>query len=138
MGSQVWQLTDLIHQPKFFQKQFHETCFFSFVLERNNTELLIQVSGDDVPSAIRSFEESGLRDLICENIKKAKYTIPTPVQKHAIPIIMKKRDLMACAQTGSGKTVSNTLVCFKQHIYYSSPVFSDVLFSNYQINSKEF
>lgn len=34
------------------------------------------------------------------NIKLTGYTHPTPVQKHAIPIIREKRDLMACAQTG--------------------------------------
>lgn len=34
------------------------------------------------------------------NITLSRYTRPTPVQKHAIPIIKSKRDLMACAQTG--------------------------------------
>ena len=39
------------------------------------------------------------------NIQRAKYTKPTPVQKYALPAVLSKRDLMACAQTGSGKTV---------------------------------
>ncbi|EER11206.1 DEAD box ATP-dependent RNA helicase, putative [Perkinsus marinus ATCC 50983] len=53
---------------------------------------------------IDSFGEAKLDAGILRNIEKCGYTKPTPVQKHAIPVVMAKRDLMACAQTGSGKT----------------------------------
>lgn len=63
-----------------------------------------KVSGENPPQAVESFAETGLRSILLDNIKKCGYKKPTPVQKHAIPIIREKRDLMACAQTGSGKT----------------------------------
>lgn len=63
------------------------------------------MSGENPPMPIDSFESANLRKYVVDNILKSGYTKPTPIQKHAIPIIMGGRDLMGCAQTGSGKTV---------------------------------
>ncbi|XP_076637996.1 ATP-dependent RNA helicase vasa [Colletes latitarsis] len=72
----------------------------------NYDHIEVKVSGENEPMPVESFETAGLRAIVLENIKKSGYTKPTPVQKHALPIIMGGRDLMACAQTGSGKTAA--------------------------------
>lgn len=69
-------------------------------------EIHVDVSGSNPPPPIDSFETSGLCAHLLKNIQNSKYSRPTPVQKYSIPIIKNRRDLMACAQTGSGKTVS--------------------------------
>ena len=47
------------------------------------------------------FEDLDLGEIIKNNISLSQYERPTPIQKYAIPIIMNKRDIMACAQTGT-------------------------------------
>ena len=64
-----------------------------------------KVQGDDCPISITTFEEANLWHLMLTNIKDLGYNSPTPIQKVAIPAILAKRDLMASAVTGSGKTV---------------------------------
>ena len=55
------------------------------------------------------FSNLGLSSLICETLEKKGYTKPTPIQEKAIPLILKGKDVMASAQTGTGKTAGFTL-----------------------------
>jgi ATP-dependent RNA helicase RhlE len=56
-----------------------------------------------------SFTELGLRAEILRAIAEEGYTEPTPIQAKAIPVVLAGRDLMAAAQTGTGKTAGFTL-----------------------------
>ncbi len=56
-----------------------------------------------------SFKNLGLCDQLLRAIKEQGYDTPTPVQEQAIPVILNKRDILAGAQTGTGKTAGFTL-----------------------------
>ena len=56
-----------------------------------------------------SFTTLGLCEPILKAIDEQGYTTPTPIQKLSIPIILEKRDILAGAQTGTGKTAGFTL-----------------------------
>jgi len=56
-----------------------------------------------------SFTTLGLTDAIVRAVTEAGYTAPTPIQAQAIPAVMKGGDLLAGAQTGTGKTAGFTL-----------------------------
>ncbi|KAM3312776.1 hypothetical protein ACQJBY_032534 [Aegilops geniculata] len=69
-------------------------------------DIPVETSGREVPPAVGTFAEIDLGAALNDNIRRCKYVRPTPVQRHAIPISLAGRDLMACAQTGSGKTAA--------------------------------
>ncbi|OWA51586.1 putative ATP-dependent RNA helicase DDX4 [Hypsibius exemplaris] len=69
----------------------------------------VQVSGENIPKGVETFETSGLHDAMREAVRYMGYTTPTPIQKHSIPAILSGRDVMGCAQTGSGKTAGYLL-----------------------------
>ncbi len=56
-----------------------------------------------------SFESLGLRAEILRAIAEQGYTEPTPIQQKSIPVVVTGRDVMATAQTGTGKTAGFTL-----------------------------
>ena len=56
-----------------------------------------------------SFDTLGLSKPLLKSIKEQGYTEPTPIQKQAIPVILQRKDILAGAQTGTGKTAGFTL-----------------------------
>src|SRR3569833_869901 len=53
-----------------------------------------------------TFDNLNIIEPILRALKTEGYTPPTPIQGQAIPILLKQRDLLGCAQTGTGKTAA--------------------------------
>ncbi|KAL4918629.1 P-loop containing nucleoside triphosphate hydrolase protein [Aspergillus aurantiobrunneus] len=58
------------------------------------------------PNPIKSFDDAGLHPIMRQNINLCGYEFPTPIQAYAIPAVLTAHDLIAIAQTGSGKTAA--------------------------------
>ncbi len=56
-----------------------------------------------------TFEKLQLIAPLLQALKQEGYTTPTPIQQQAIPIVLEQRDLLGCAQTGTGKTAAFAL-----------------------------
>lgn len=70
----------------------------------NYDDIPVEATGENVPEPITAFTAPPLDELLVSNILLSRFTKPTPVQKYSVPIVVGGRDLMACAQTGLGKT----------------------------------
>src|SRR6201988_2086540 len=56
-----------------------------------------------------SFADLGLSPEVLQAVRDAGYETPTPIQVQAIPYVLMRRDVLGCAQTGTGKTAGFTL-----------------------------
>lgn len=65
-----------------------------------------------------TFKELGVIEPILKALDAEGYTHPTPIQEQSIPKLLEKRDLLGCAQTGTGKTAAFTIPIL-QHLYHS-------------------
>src|SRR5688500_10721811 len=70
---------------------------------------MVELTTETEPLAAASFEALGLHETVLRAVEEAGYTTPTPIQRDAIPLIIKGRDVMGLAQTGTGKTAAFTL-----------------------------
>ena len=62
-----------------------------------------------LPTTNKNFDQLGLSSEVLRAVTEAGYEKPTPIQEQAIPFILMGRDVLGCAQTGTGKTASFTL-----------------------------
>ncbi len=56
-----------------------------------------------------SFSSLGLLPRLLENVRKAGYEDPTPIQRATVPLVLQGKDVLGCAQTGTGKTAAFAL-----------------------------
>lgn len=61
-----------------------------------------------------TFKEIGVIDPILKALEEKGYTHPTPIQEQSIPVLLKGKDLLGCAQTGTGKTASFSIPIIQQ------------------------
>ena len=106
--------SSLMEQNLFGQKQRSGINFDKY------EDIPAEASGENCPQHIESFDDLELGEIIKNNIELAGYTKPTPVQKYSLPIAMNRRDLMGCAQTGSGKTAAFLIPILSQ-MYANGP-----------------
>ena len=60
----------------------------------------------DNPTPTLTFKDFNFEPQLMEGLQAMNFEKPTPIQQQAIPIILNKRDIIACAQTGTGKTAA--------------------------------
>jgi ATP-dependent RNA helicase RhlE len=74
-----------------------------------------------------SFESLGLLPELLRAVTEHGYTVPTPIQEQAIPVVVSGRDLLAAAQTGTGKTAGFTLPILQRLAPMATKSFSPAL-----------
>ncbi|KAF8802418.1 DEAD-domain-containing protein [Phlegmacium glaucopus] len=105
-----WSSTKLEH----FEKNFYiEDKRVTTRSERETEEFRrlkeIKVQGRNVPRPVTSFDEVGFPEYLMSSIRAQGFDSPTPIQCQAWPMALSGRDVVAIAQTGSGKTISFAL-----------------------------
>src|SRR5262245_59856914 len=68
-----------------------------------------------------SFDTFGLHRTLLRAIQTLGHSVPTPIQKAAIPAILTGRDVIGCAQTGTGKTAAYLLPVLHRLLQNTAP-----------------
>ena len=74
-----------------------------------NSENTAPTGAETAQAQTTTFDDLGLSEATLRAVKEGGYNTPTPIQAAAIPEVLKGRDVLGIAQTGTGKTASFTL-----------------------------
>ncbi|KAH0618350.1 hypothetical protein JD844_017462 [Phrynosoma platyrhinos] len=89
---------------------YEENAFVSSLqdeqIDNLKQQLGIVIQGEGAARPIVEFEHCRFPDVLSSNLKKSGYEVPTPVQMQMIPVGLQGRDIVATADTGSGKTAA--------------------------------
>uniref|UniRef100_H2P0U1 RNA helicase n=1 Tax=Pongo abelii TaxID=9601 RepID=H2P0U1_PONAB len=88
-------------------------------IENLKQQLGIFVQGQEVTRPIIDFEHCSLPEVLNHNLKKSGYEVPTPIQMQMIPVGLLGRDILASADTGSGKTAAFLLPVIMRALFES-------------------
>ncbi|KAF6260713.1 P-loop containing nucleoside triphosphate hydrolase protein [Scenedesmus sp. NREL 46B-D3] len=76
------------------------------IRQRLNVDVEVPEGQPPAAAPIESFIDMNLHENIISDIKQHKYETPTPIQAQGVPVALSGRDILGCAETGSGKTAS--------------------------------
>ncbi|XP_067997026.1 probable ATP-dependent RNA helicase DDX59 isoform X2 [Melanerpes formicivorus] len=95
-----------LNEPYFYKDHSFILGLREEQIENLKLQLGIAVQGQQVPRPIVEFEHCGFPETLNHNLKKSGYEVPTPIQMQMIPVGLLGRDIVASADTGSGKTAA--------------------------------
>uniref|UniRef100_A0A663MKV4 RNA helicase n=1 Tax=Athene cunicularia TaxID=194338 RepID=A0A663MKV4_ATHCN len=98
--------THLCNAPYFYKDHSFILGLQDEQVENLKLQLGIAVQGQQVPRPIVEFEHCGFPETLNYNLKNSGYEVPTPIQMQMIPVGLLGRDIVASADTGSGKTAA--------------------------------
>lgn len=110
---QQWKPSDRVFRLK--PEQIEE------VRLRLNVDVTVASDSPSAPAPIESFEDMCLHSSIMKDVAFHEYTRPTSIQAQAMPVALSGRDLLGCAETGSGKTAAFSIPMI-QHCLAQPPI----------------
>src|SRR5258706_8990698 len=88
----------------------------------NVSEVNAEISTEPLPeSATVRFSDMAIAPYIKERLSGARFTVPTPVQAAAIPMALEGKDVLATAQTGTGKTLAFLIPIIEHLLKQNTP-----------------